>query len=141
MDIAIGSNHLRNTNGVFQADGQDVIKVEFAQEDPLLLSMELFNPAGTPVAKLERNTWTSNDQDRFELQIEPNSVMLVDKTLKGVVILVKKDGETGVTVPQAKFYLPGGKVSEVTEERWHVGNTLELKGADVDMMGGAIEIE
>lgn len=140
MDIVIGSNHLRNTNGIFVAQDQDLIKVE-QKDDSLLLSMDLYNPAGSQVAKLECNEWTSNDQDRFELQTGPESIMLVDKTLKGVVLLVKKDGEHAVQVPQAKFYLPGGTVSEVTAEHWHIGNKMELKGADVDLKGGAIEMQ
>ena len=142
MDISIGSNQLRNTNGSFVAQDQDLIKVEQKAEDgSILLSMALYNPAGSQVAKLERNEWTSNDQDRFELRADPESVTVIDNTLKGVVLLVKKNGETGIQIPQAKFYLPGGTVSEVTAEQWHVGNKMELKDADIDLQGGAIEIQ
>ena len=142
MDISIGSNQLRNTNGVFVSQDQDLIKVEHKAEDgSLLLSMNLYNPAGSQVAKLERNEWTSNDQDRFELRADPESVTVIDNTLKGVVFLVKKNGEHDVQITQAKFYLPGGTVSEVTAEQWHVGNKMELKDADVDLQGGGIEIQ
>ncbi len=142
MDISIGSNQLRNTNGIFMAQDQDLIKVEQKAEDgSILLSMALYNPAGSQVAKLERNEWASNDQDRFELRAEPASVTVIDNTLKGVVFLVKRNEENGVQVPQAKFYLPGGAVSEVTAEHWHVGNKMELKDADIDLQGGAIEIQ
>lgn len=142
MDIAIGSNQLRNTNGIFMAQDQDLLKVEQKAEDgSLLLSMDLYNPAGSQVAKLERNEWASNDQDRFELRTDAESVTVIDNTLKGVVFFVKKNGEHGIQVPQAKFYLPGGTVSEVTAEHWHVGNKMELKDADVDLQGGAIEIQ
>ena len=142
MDISIGSNQLRNTNGVFMAQDEDLIQLEQKAEDgSILLSMALYNPAGSQVAKLERNEWTSNDQDRFELRVEPASVTVIDNTLKGVVFLVKRNEENGVQVPQAKFYLPGGTVSEVTAEHWHVGNKMELKDADIDLQGGAIEIQ
>ena len=142
MDILIGSNQLRNTNGIFVARDQDLIKVELnAGDGGILLSMDLYDPAGSQVAKLERNEWTSNAQDRFELRAGPESVTVIDNTLKGVVFLVNKNGENGIQVPQAKFYLPSGTVSEVTAERWHVGNKMELKDADVDLKGGAIEIQ
>ena len=141
MDVSIGSNQLRNTNGIFQAEGRDLIRVAFGDDGAMLLSMELYNPAGTRVAKLEHNEWTSNDQDRFELKIEGDKVILVDKTLKSVILAVKKESQTAVAVPQAKFYLPSGMVSEVTAEHWHVGNKLELKDVDVDLNGGAIEIQ
>ena len=103
--------------------------------------MNLYNPTGTQVAKLERNTWVSNDQDRFELNAGPESVMLVDNTLKGVVILLKIEDHNRITIPQAKFYLPSGRVSEVTADGWQVGNTIELKGTDIDLDGGVIEIQ
>ena len=141
MDILIGSNHLRNTNGIIQAEGQNLIQVAISDDGTLLLSMALYNPAGTQVAKLEHNTWASNDQDRFELKIDGDKTLLVDKTLKGVIVSLKKESQTEVLVPQAKFYLPGGIVSEVTPEHWHVGNKLELKDVDTDLHGGAIEIQ
>ena len=142
MDILIGSNQLRNTNGIFVAQEQEFIKLELGENDEgLLLTMNLYNPAGTQVAKLERNSWVSNDQDRFELNAGPESVMLVDNTLKGVVILLKIEDQNRITIPQAKFYLPSGRVSEVTADGWQVGNTIELKGTDIDLDGGVIEIQ
>ena len=52
MDIAIGSNRLRNTNGIFVAQDQDLIKIERKSDDgSLLLSMDLYNPAGSQVAQ------------------------------------------------------------------------------------------
>lgn len=141
MDISIGSNQLRNTNGVFNAEGQDIIQFAISDDGALLISMELYNPAGTHVAKLEHNAWTSNDQDRFELKIENGMALLVDKTLKGVILAAKKDSQTAISIPQAKFYLPGGKVSEVTPEHWHIGNKMELKDVDYDLNGGAIEMQ
>jgi len=141
MDVAIGSNHLRNTNGIFQAQDQNLIQIVISDDGAVLLSMDLYNPAGTQVAKLEHNVWTSNEKDRFEIQEKNETTLLVDKTLKGVIFAVKKESQTAVSVPQAKFYLPGGMVSEVTTEHWHVGNKLELKDVDVDLNGGAIEIQ
>ena len=142
MDILIGSNQLRNTNGIFVAQEQEFIKLELGENDSgLLLTMNLYNPTGTQVAKLERNSWVSNDQDRFELNAGPESVMLVDNTLKGVVILLKIEDHNRITIPQAKFYLPSGRVSEVTADGWQVGNTIELKGTDIDLDGGVIEIQ
>jgi len=142
MDITIGSNQLRNTNGIFTADEHSLIILEIDESDgTLLLSMDLYNPAGSQVGKLERNTWTSNEQERFELKANNHSVMLIDNTLKGVVLLAKKEQDSHVIIPQAKFYLPGGMVSEVTADQWHVGNKMELKNVDVDMSGGAVEIQ
>lgn len=140
MDIAIGSNILRNTNGIFFVQDLNLIHIE-ENEDTLQLSMEMYSPAGTQVAKLERNTWVNNEQERFELKADPHSLLLVDKTLKGVVIQLTREENKPISIPQAKFYLPSGTVSTVTEESWQVGSKMELKGADVDLQGGGIEIQ
>jgi len=140
MDIAIGSNILRNTNGIFFVQDLNLIHIE-ENEDTLQLSMEMYSPAGTQVAKLERNTWVNNEQERFELKADPHSLLLVDKTLKGVVIQLTREHNKPITIPQAKFYLPSGAVSTVTDESWQVGSKMELKGADVDLQGGGIEIQ
>ena len=140
MDIAIGSNMLRNTNGIFFVQDLNLIHIE-EHENTLQLSMEMYSPAGTQVAKLERNAWVNNEQERFELKADPHSLLLVDKTLKGVVIQLTREENKPISIPQAKFYLPSGAVSTVTNESWQVGSKRELKGADVDLQGGGIEIQ
>ena len=110
MDITIGSNQLRNTNGTFVAQDQDLIKVEHKAEDgAILLSMQLYNPVGSQVAKLERNEWTSNDQDRFDLKADPESVMVIDNTLKGVVFASKKMGRTASRFHKPNFTCRAGR--------------------------------
>ena len=139
MDIVIGSNVLRNTNGVVTAHGQQHLHVEIGEDNcEILLTMEMYMPTGTQVAKLERNVWTSNDGERFELTTESQSLKIVDNTLKNVVIELKAEKEKRLLMHQAKFYTSKGTLSEVSPEWWRVGNKLELNGIDMDLEGGAI---
>ena len=141
MDINIGSNTLRNTNGVVTAHGQELIRVEVGESDgQLLLTMGMYMPTGSEVAKLERNAWVSNEGDRFEITAEPSSVKVVDKTLKNVVIQLTTDDTKGIEVPLAKFYTAKGMLSEVSAEWWRVGNKMELTGIDMDLEGGNVEL-
>lgn len=141
VDITIGSNTLRNTNGIFTAHGQDLLRVELGESDrQIILTMGMFMPTGNEVAKLERNTWTSNEGDRFEITTEPNTLKITDKTLKNVVIQLAIDDTKMITVPLAKFYTPKGMLSEVSQEWWRVGNKMELSGTDMDLEGGSIEL-
>jgi len=141
MDITLGSNNLRNTNGVFTAQGKDLLWVEIGEKDgPPIVSMDVYTPTGAQVAKLERNVWQSNEKDRYEFTIESPSVKVVDTILKQVVIEVKKEDEHRLVVPLARFYSVKGTLSEVTHDWWRVGNTMELKGTDLDLEGGHIEI-
>ena len=141
MDINIGSNKLRNTNGIFTAHNQELIRVEVGETDgQLLLTMDMYMPTGSEVAKLERNTWVSNEGNRFEVTAEPHSVKVMDKTLKNVVIQLATEDNKRIAVPLAKFYTSKGMLSEVSGEWWRVGNKMELTGIDMDLEGGNIEL-
>ncbi len=141
MDINIGSNTLRNTNGIFTAHGQELLRVEVGESDgELLLTMGIYMPTGSEVGKLERNAWVSNDGDRFELAPEPQTIKLIDKTLKNVVIQMAIDNTKKITIPLAKFYTSKGMLSEVSEGWWRVGNKMELNGIDMDLAGGGVDL-
>lgn len=141
MDINIGSNTLRNTNGVVIAHGQELIRIEVGESDgQLLLTMGMYMPTGSEVAKLERNAWVSNEGDRFEITAEPHSVKVMDTILKNVVIQLATDDTKIIEVSLAKFYTSKGMLSEVSAEWWRVGNKMELTGINMDLEGGNIEL-
>ena len=141
MDILIGSNTLRNTNGVFFAHGQDQVRIEFEETDSQpFLTMGMYMPTGSEVAKLEKNVWASNKEDRFEITVTPQSVKIIDTTLKNVVIELTVDGSKRITISLAKFYTSKGMLSEATQEWWRVGNKVEIAGIDMDLEGGGIEM-
>jgi hypothetical protein len=141
MDIELGSNTLRNTNGVFIAHGKEQVRIEWLEDEkPLALSMGVFMPTGTEVARLQRNVWEVNPHDRFVLTELPDRVKVEDTTLKTVVMEICKGPDRTVTIPAAKFYTSKGTVSEVTADWWRVGNKMELAGIETDLEGGGIEL-
>ena len=141
MDIMIGTNLLRNTNGIFLAHGEEQLRVEVGEgNDQLLLSMQIYMLTGKQVGKLERNVWLFNDENRFELKTDSESVMLADNTLKNIVIELKREGNNHIVIPHAKFYTSRGTMSEVSQDWWRIGNKMELKGVDMDLEGGAVEM-
>lgn len=141
MDIQLGTNTLRNTNGVFLAHGKEQLRIGWRESDgTLILNMGVFMPTGTEVATLKDNAWESNPGDRFVLIETPETVKVEDKTLNTVVIhLVKVDDRT-VSIPTAKFYTSKGALSEVSSEWWRVGNKMELQNIELDLEGGGIEL-
>ena len=141
MDIELGTNTLRNTNGVFFAHGKEQVHIEWLDEEKKLsLSMGVFMPTGTEVARLQRNVWENNPGDRFVLTALPDGVKVEDSTLKTVVIEIHKGHNHTVTIPAAKFYTSKGILSEVSSEWWRVGNKMELTGIETDLQGGGIEL-
>lgn len=141
MDIELGKNTLRNTDGVFIAHGKEQLRIEWLEEEKkLALSMGVFMPTGTEVAKLQRNVWEHNPGDRFVLTELPDSVKVEDTTLKTLVMEIYKKSHQAVAIPAAKFYTSKGTLSEISPEWWRVGNKMELTGIDADLEGGSIEL-
>jgi hypothetical protein len=141
MDIELGTNTLRNTNGVFIAHGKEQLHIEWLEEEKkLALSMGVFMPTGTEVARLQRNVWEHNPNDRFVLTELPDMVKVEDRTLKTVVMEIHKRQHQTVGIPAAKFYTSKGILSEVSPEWWRVGNKMELTGIETDLEGGGIEL-
>lgn len=141
VDIQLGTNILRNTNGTFLAHGKEQLRIEWLEEDKkLALSMGVFMPTGTEVATLKRNVWETNPNDRFLLTSTPETLKVEDTTLKTTVMEILKTESQTVSIPAAKFYTSKGTLSEVSAEWWRVGNKMELTGIDTDLEGGSIEL-
>ena len=141
MDIQLGTNTLRNTNGTFVAHGKEQLRIELLEEDKkLALSMGMFMPTGTEVATLKQNVWETNPNDRFLLTSTPEMLKVEDTTLKTIVVEIQKAEEQSVEISTAKFYTSKGTLSEISAEWWRVGNKMELAGIDTDLEGGGIEL-
>jgi hypothetical protein len=68
VDIQLGTNTLRNTNGTFLAHGKEQLRIEWVEDQQKLsLTMGVFMPTGTEVATLKQNAWETNPNDRFLL--------------------------------------------------------------------------
>ncbi len=141
MNIQLGTNTLRNTNGTFLAHGKEQIRIEWLEEEKTLaLTMGVFMPTGTEVATLKHNVWETNPNDRFQLTSTPEMLKVEDTTLKTVVMEIQKTENNVVNIPSAKFYTSKGTLSEISAEWWRVGNKMELTGIDTDLEGGGIEL-
>ena len=141
MDIQLGTNTLRNTNGTFLAHGKEQLRIEWLEDgQKLALTMGVFMPTGTEVATIKHNEWEMNPNDRFVLTTTPEMVKVEDTTLKNIVMEIHKAENQSVKILAAKFYTSKGTLSEVSAEWWRVGNKMELAGIDSDLEGGSIEL-
>ena len=141
MNIQLGTNTLRNTNGTFLAHGKEQLRIEWVEDQQkMALTMGIFMPTGTEVATLKQNTWETNPNDRFLLISTPELLKVEDTTLKTTVMEIHKAENQTVNIPSAKFYTSKGTLSEVSAEWWRVGNKMELAGIDTDLEGGGIEL-
>ncbi len=66
LEIRLGSNIFRNTNGVLRVQGKEQLVLELSPEhDHILLTIDLYDGSGNHVAHLRRNRWAFNDDTRF----------------------------------------------------------------------------
>src|SRR5207249_12124811 len=95
MELNIGSNIFRNTNGVLALQGREQNVLEMRPDQTqLLLTMDLYDKEGSQIAHLRRNSWAFNDKDRFQLSTSPVALSL----FRDPVWLKLTDKETGDVV-------------------------------------------
>lgn len=150
MDLTIGSNSFRNTNGVLTVHGKEQIVFEFALDsDQLLLTMDLYDAAGRQVAHLRRNAWKFNVDDCFAFSTTASSPSLYGSA----PWLRLTDQETGATVLEASvadgnklqilhgnLYTHKGQLLEITSHLCRIAGVVTLFGDTRDARGGAIVI-
>ncbi len=146
LEIRLGSNIFRNTNGVLRVQGKEQLVLELSPEhDRILLTIDLYDGSGNHVAHLRRNRWAFNDGTRFALSTSESPPTL----FPNLPWLKVTDQETGETVLEAavapgekiqvatgKFYSHRGQLIEITSHFCRVGSTHTLFGDVFEARGG-----
>lgn len=150
MDLTIGSNSFRNTNGVLTIHGKEQIVLEVASEsDQILLTMDLYNASGRQVAHLRRNEWKFNVDDRFAFSAAPASpslyggapwLKLVDKETGETVLEATATDREKVQIIEGKLYTHKGQLLEITSHLCRIAGVVTMFGDTRDVRGGAIVI-
>ena len=70
LELRIGSNIFRSTNGVVTIHGKEQLVIEAKPEQGLLLAtLDLYDERGTRIAHLRRNVLTLNENGRFTVDV------------------------------------------------------------------------
>jgi hypothetical protein len=146
LEIHLGSNIFRNTNGVLRVQGKEQLVLELnPEQDRILLTIDLYDGSGNHVAHLRRNRWAFNDGNRFSISTSDSPPTL----FPNLPWLKVTDLETGETVLEAavapgekihvaagKFYSHRGQLIEITSHFCRVGSTHTLFGDVFEARGG-----
>ena len=146
LEIRLGSNIFRNTNGVLRVQGKEQLVLELSPDhDRILLTIDLYDGSGNHIAHLRRNRWAFNDGARFILSTSESPPTL----FPNLPWLKVTDQETGETVLEAavapgekiqvatgKFYSHRGQLIEITSHFCRVGSTHTLFGDVFEARGG-----
>ncbi|MEW6545106.1 MAG: hypothetical protein AB1411_16060 [Nitrospirota bacterium] len=150
MDLRIGSNVFRNTNGILKVRGKEQLVLELdASPARLWLTMDLYTAKGAQIAHLRRNAWVLNEKDRFAVSVrppedfllqEPARLTITDSTTQEVVLDVVRVDRTSVHILSGQFHAHTGQPVVITPHVCRLIGRLTLFGHVLDTHGDAAAI-
>ncbi len=140
MELAIGSNIIRNANGSIVVEGKQQLSLEWGQAGgTLLLTMNLYNADGKHIARLRRNEWTFNDHEQFVLTTKPGALELVDTRAGRIALEARIVGEDKIEIRDGAFFSQKGHQVEITAISCCFEGSLS-RGEPVETAGGTVQI-
>ena len=138
MDVEVGSNLYRDTDGMIEIDGVPQIQVMLKPTtDDLLVTFALFDTGGKVTAKLIDSTLMVNERRAYDVETTPKSLRLTHSA-SGTVILqmdVKAPGLVAFT--QGEFHTMKGRAIHVSPTEWNI-DKLRVSGTTHDLKGGSV---
>jgi len=116
MKLNFGSNIISNMSGVLTVEGGNQIFLEVGDDGQPFLTMNIYSAKGKHIAKISRNTWVFNNEERFKTTITPASLKLIDKTSSDCVIEFNVVEGNVAQIPHGRFYTHYAQLVEVTQE-------------------------
>ncbi|HBH80012.1 MAG TPA: hypothetical protein DDY39_09315 [Nitrospira sp.] len=141
LELRIGSNIFRNTNGVVTIHGKEQLVVELKPElGQLLITLDLYSEQGVRIAHLRRNVLTVNERGRFAV------AMSHSQTLPAIQLSDLRSGDPALEVHMmsvhrvdlvcGKLFSHKGMPVEITPHYCRIGSHTTLFGEILDMRGG-----
>jgi hypothetical protein len=148
LELLIGSNIFRNTNGVIKIHGKEQLVIESKPEQGLLLvTLDLYGEGGTHIAHLRRNVLALNQAGQFTIDIHraqldsPTDtpwVRLSDQQAGEIVLEARIASENKVQITSGKFYSHKGTLVEITPHYCRIGSGMTLFGDIAETRGGTV---
>jgi hypothetical protein len=140
MDIEIGSNLYRNSNGTIEVEG--VPQIQLARHPTtgaLLVYFALFDSTGRMMAKVVDSTLMFNERRAYEVTKTETSLAM--KEVGSGKILLKLDATASdvVSFSRGEFYTIKGRLLQVSSTQWQI-DKQQRSGVTQDVQGGAASI-
>jgi hypothetical protein len=150
LELHVGSNVFRNTNGVVKLQGKEQLVVE-TQPQPLvlLLTMDLYDGQGTRVGHIRRNALSAHSAVRFSVDVRANSeaaqddipsVTVADRTTGHTVFEACLMQKRKIRITIANFYTHKGELVTVSPHYCRIGTGFTLFGDVAESRGSAATI-
>ncbi len=147
LELHLGSNVFRNTNGVIKLQGKEQVVLEL-QPDPftLLLTMDFYDDQGTRVGHIRRNALSAHSAARFTVTVKvgdetsPPSVAVTDRTTERTVFEACLIQKRKIRITVGHFNAHTGELVTVSPHYCRIGTGLTLFGNVAESRGGAATI-
>ncbi|MCI0427185.1 MAG: hypothetical protein L0Z46_04115 [Nitrospiraceae bacterium] len=138
MDVEVGSNLYRNTDGMIEIEGVPQIQVAIkATTGALLVNFALFDAGGKVTAKLVDSTLMINERRAYEVNKTPNSLLLTHPASGTIVLQLDVKAPDVVAFTKGEFHTIKGHVIQVSPTEWKI-DKLRASGMTQDVKGGSV---
>lgn len=148
LELRIGSNIFRSTNGVVTIHGKEQLVIEAKPEQGLLLTtLDLYDERGTRIAHLRRNVLTLNENGRFTVDVRLGqslssadipSVRLRDLQSGHSVFEARMASDSRVDLVCGRLHSHKGMLVEITSHYCRIGSHTTLFREIVETRGGPV---
>ena len=138
MDVEVGSNLYRNTDGMIEIEGVPQIQLALKPATgALLVNFALFNAEGKVTAKLNDSTLMINERRAYEVTKTPKSLLLTHPASGTVILQIDVKAPDVVAFTKGEFHTIKGHVIRVSPAEWTI-DKLRASGTTQDVKGGSV---
>ncbi|MGC4097296.1 MAG: hypothetical protein QM706_09285 [Nitrospira sp.] len=140
MDIEVGSNLYRNSNGTIEIEGVAQIHViRHPSTGALLINFALFDSTGRMLAKMVDSTMMFNDRRAYELMKTNTSVAMKEAESGKILLQFDVKASDVVAFSRGEFHTMKGHLLQVSPTEWKL-DKQQKSGLTQDAKGGAVSI-
>jgi hypothetical protein len=140
MDLEIGSNVYRNTDGTVEVEGVPQLTVALRKpEGPPIVNFVTFDEIGRMTSKMVESTMQFNERRALDLAKTPTSIKLTHAESGKVILHIEVKAPNYAVVKQASFVTAKGHVMDISLVEWRVGKRSQ-SGTTTDAKGGGVAI-
>ena len=138
MDVEVGSNVYRNTDGMIEIEGIPQIQITLKPNTgALLVNFALFDVNGKVTAKLNDSTLMINEKRAYDVTNTPKSLLLRHPASGTVILQIDVKAPNVVAFTKGEFHTIKGHVIQVSATEWKI-DKLRASGTIQDVKGGSV---
>jgi hypothetical protein len=138
MDVEVGSNLYRNTDGRIEIEGVPQIQVVLKPTTgALLVTFALFDADGKVTAKLVDSTLMINERRAYEVNKTPKQLLLTHLASGAVILQMEVKAPDVVAFTKGEFHTIKGHLFQVSSVEWRI-DKLRASGTTQDVKGGSV---